>query len=225
MKPSIEHLAGDVDRARDLLLGTVAHDLRVPLQAILMGIGVVERGGPSDDLISTLRSVVNGMDRLIAQLLSFAHTRSANIQLARRPVVLAKLCREVVGQLQLAYPRAAISLGPPCDEACGEWDPDRLWQVVCNLLSNALTHGDRRRPVSLKIRDLGNAVELNVANSGRPIPAEMRAHLFEPFRRGSGKGAGLGLYIVDQIVRAHGGTIDVTSDTTTVFKVTLAKGG
>ena len=60
-------------------------------------------------------------------------------------------------------------------------------------------------------------------NSGKPIPEEQRAHLFGPFRRGSGNGSGLGLYIVDQIVRAHGGSIELTSDTTTVFKVTMPK--
>lgn len=214
---------GDADRERDLVLGALAHDLRSPLQAILMGIAIVARAGPSDALLSKMTSVVKGMERLIDQLLSFACTRTGEIQLARRPVALAPLCQELIGELKLAYPRHAISFGPPCGDACGEWDPDRLAQVVRNLLSNALMHGDQRTPVSLTIRDTGDAAELSVANSGKPIPDEVRAHLFEPFRRGSGDGCGLGLYIVDQLVRAHGGSIELISGATIVFKVTLPK--
>src|SRR6202048_4829298 len=100
--------------------------------------------------------------------------------------------------MTVAYPDRALGLEPACADVYGEWDPDRLAQVVRNLLSNALSHGDRGSPVFLAIRDVGDAAELSVANRGQPIPEELRAHLYEPFRRGrSGKGAGVGLYIVD----------------------------
>jgi signal transduction histidine kinase len=211
------------DRDRDLVLGTLAHDLRSPLQALLMGIGIVARGRPSDALLSKMTSLVKGMERLIDQLLSFARTRTGEIQLERRPVALAPLCEELIGELNLAHPRQPISFGLPCDDACGQWDPDRLSQVVRNLLCNALMHGDQDMPVSLTIRDTGDAAELSVANRGKPIPEEVRAHLFEPFKRGSGEGSGLGLYIVDQLVRAHGGSIEFTSGPEIVFKVKLPK--
>jgi sigma-B regulation protein RsbU (phosphoserine phosphatase) len=213
----------DADRERALVLGALAHDLRSPLQALLTGIAIIARAGPSDALLSKMTSLVNGMERLIDQLLSFARTRTGAIQLARRPVALVPLCQELIAELKLAYPRHAISFGPPSDDVSGEWDPDRLLQFVRNLLCNALMHGDQGTPVSLTIRDDGDIAELSVANSGKPIPDEVRAHLFEPFRRGSGVGSGLGLYIVDQLVRAHGGSIELTSGPNIVFKVTLPK--
>jgi anti-sigma regulatory factor (Ser/Thr protein kinase) len=142
-----------------------------------------------------------------------------------RPVALAVLCREVIGEMTLAYPERALWFEPVGDDVCGDWDPDRLAQVLRNLLSNALEHGDQESPVNLAIHDVGNAAELSVANRGEPIPEELRPHLFEPFRRGgSGDGAGLGLYIVDQIVHAHGGSVELRSDATTVFTVKLPKG-
>jgi sigma-B regulation protein RsbU (phosphoserine phosphatase) len=214
---------GHPDRQRDLVLGALAHDLRSPLQAILMGIGIVARAGPSDAVISKMTSLVKGMERLIDQLLSFARTGTGEIRLARRPVALAPLCQELIGEVKLAHPRRTIWFGPPCDDASGEWDPDRLAQVVRNLLCNAVKHGDQGTPVWVTLRDTGDAAELSVANRGQPIPEELRAHLFEPFRRGSGDGCGLGLYIVDQLVRAHGGSIEVTSGPIIVFKVTLPK--
>jgi signal transduction histidine kinase len=214
----------DAEHERDLILGELAHDLRTPLHAILMGIGVVARAGPSDAVLSQLRSVVKRMDRMIDHLLSFSRARNGALQLARRPVALAALCREVIGEMRLVYPRRAIWFGPASDEVRGQWDPDRLTQVVRNLLSNALTHGDPDSPVLLAIRDVGDAAELSVANRGAPIPDDLRAHLFEPFRRGGpGKGAGLGLYIVDQIVHAHSGSVALRSDASTVFTVTLPK--
>jgi signal transduction histidine kinase len=214
----------DADRERDLILGQLAHDLRAPLQAILTGIGIVARRGPSDAVLSQLASLVKGMDRMIDQLLSFARARNGAIQLARRPVALAALCREVIDEMALVYPHRAFWLEPAGDDVRGEWDPDRLAQVVRNLLSNAVKHGDQESPVNLAIHDVGDAAELSVANRGEPIPEELRPHLFEPFRRGgSGDGAGLGLYIVDQIVQAHGGSVELKSDATTVFTVKLPK--
>jgi signal transduction histidine kinase len=214
----------DVERERDLILGQLAHDLRAPLQAILTGIGIVARRGPSDAILSQLASVVKGMDRMIDQLLSFARARNGAIQLARRPVALRALCQEVIDEMTLVYPHRALRFDQAGEDVHGEWDPDRLAQVVRNLLSNAVKHGDQESPVDLAIHDLGQAAELSVANRGEPIPEELRPHLFEPFRRGgSGDGAGLGLYIVDQIVHAHGGSVEITSDATTVFTVKLPK--
>jgi signal transduction histidine kinase len=214
----------DAERERDLILGELAHDLRGPLHAILVGVSIVARAGPNDAVVSQLRSMVQAMDRMIDQLLGFARARTGAIELARQPVPLAALCRDLIAEMRLIYPRRAIWFGPACDEVCGDWDPDRLAQVARNLLSNALTHGDQKSPVMLAVRDVGDAAELSIENQGRPIPEGLRAHLFEPFRRGdSGRGVGLGLYIVDQIARAHGGAVEVESAATTVFTVTLPK--
>ena len=93
----------------------------------------------------------------------------------------------------------------------GTWDPDRLQQVVSNLVGNALEHSDG--VVSVRVEAAKHDVVLSVHNDGEPIPAEVLPALFEPFRRGerSAGGLGLGLYIVREVIRRHGGTIDVRS--------------
>jgi sigma-B regulation protein RsbU (phosphoserine phosphatase) len=102
-------------------------------------------------------------------------------------------------------------------------------QVVSNLVSNALKHGDPGRPVDVKVHAEGSDIVLAVTNDGAPIPTDILGKLFEPFRRGSTpeprgrRGLGLGLYIVRQIALAHGGSVAVEStvDTGTVFTVRL----
>jgi signal transduction histidine kinase len=92
--------------------------------------------------------------------------------------------------------------------------------AVRNLLASALQYGARDAPVELTVIDLGDRVLLAVVNRGEPIPAGIREHLFDPFRRG----AGLGLYVVRRIVEAHRGSVEVDSDQVrTVFRVTLPK--
>jgi signal transduction histidine kinase len=116
--------------------------------------------------------------------------------------------------------------------ACeGCWDRSRLSQAVSNLAANALQHGDAKTPVTLRTQGTGDRVLLEVHNSGPAIAPADLSGIFEPFRR-SGKGntggngsLGLGLYIVREIVTAHGGTIDVSSsaDAGTTFRVNLPR--
>ena len=95
-------------------------------------------------------------------------------------------------------------------ELDGEWDPDRLEQVLSNLISNAVAHGED--PIDVTLHGQRDAVTLRVKNHGPPIPEALLSNLFEPYRgRERTEGLGLGLYIVDKIVRAHGGTITVRS--------------
>jgi len=129
----------------------------------------------------------------------------------------------VLGELKLAHPTRTLELAIDGD-AVGYWDAKRLGRVFSNVVGNAIEHGDG--PVRLDVCDTGDFMTLHVRNSGKPISGEAIATLFEPFRRGSGShGWGLGLYIARDIVRAHGGWIDVTSTIEeTVFGVHLPKG-
>jgi signal transduction histidine kinase len=112
----------------------------------------------------------------------------------------------------------------------GEWDADRLEQVVSNLLGNAIQHGNGT-PITLTGREQGNSVTLTVHNGGLPIPPEALPHIFEPLARGGAESAsrsiGLGLFIARAIVAAHGGHIQVSSstDTGTTFTIELPKAG
>jgi signal transduction histidine kinase len=113
----------------------------------------------------------------------------------------------------------------------GAWDADRMAQVVTNLVSNALKYSPPDTPVSVRTRGDGDQVELEVHNEGAPIPPEALGRLFQPMQRASsqgdtaGRSVGLGLYIVDRIVQAHGGTIAVksTEGEGTTFTVRLPR--
>jgi signal transduction histidine kinase len=114
----------------------------------------------------------------------------------------------------------------------GEWDPDRLGQALANLLGNALQYGQEDLAVRVVCRSDGSAGILEVTNDGPPIPDDLVPYLFEPFRRGNDersqrrKGLGLGLFIAQQIVHAHGGRIEVRSEAPagTTFTVRIPAG-
>ncbi len=94
----------------------------------------------------------------------------------------------------------------------GEWDRGRIERVVVNLVNNALAYGAAGTPVIVHVEGDERSVTVRVHNEGEPIPEELRPALFDAFKRGKrGVGAGLGLFIVQRIVRTHGGTIDVDS--------------
>jgi len=171
-----------------------------------------------DDVAQELLPSLQAMERIVDELLDVGRARSEEL-LAREETSLAGICRSVVTEVSIRHPHRAILLMAH-DEARGSWDAERLRQVVRNLLANALQYGARDAPVELTVIDLGDRVVLAVVNRGEPIPAGIREHLFDPFRRG----AGLGLYVVRRIVEAHRGSVEVDSDQVrTVFRVTLPK--
>jgi PAS domain S-box-containing protein len=215
------------ERARGIAIGMVAHDLRDPLSAILMQSRLMKQKGdpawsePSDRLVSC----ATRMNRMIEQLTYFARGCAGELQLDVRAVDMVRVCRDVVSELTIAHPGRTIELSSSGDTK-GQWDEDRLAQVVQNLLSNALKHGDARATVAISVAGSGNWVMLEVVNEGRPIPEELRAHLFDPFRRGIQRsdGLGLGLYIAREIVLAHDGSIEAQSNhARTMFRVRLPK--
>ncbi|HYO57498.1 HAMP domain-containing sensor histidine kinase [Archangium sp.] len=143
---------------------------------------------------------------------------------------LHALVCQVAEEVQANFPERELRVEAQ-GQAKGEWDPDRMAQVVTNLTSNALKYGRPGTPVTVRTRGDGDQVELEVQNQGTPIPPEARERLFEPLQRAtsqadtSGRSVGLGLYIVKHIVDAHGGTIEVTSTEAegTTFTVRLPR--
>ena len=138
--------------------------------------------------------------------------------------------RQVLEESQAAWPERDLQVSQFGDGE-GEWDPDRLAQVVSNLVSNALRYSPPGTPVKVCTRAEPQAVLLEVHNLGQPIPQGLLPHLFEAMKRGpqeglsSGRSVGLGLYIVEQIVRAHSGTVSVQSTEAegTTFTVQLPR--
>jgi signal transduction histidine kinase len=212
------------EKERDVRIGELGHDLRMPLNTISMGINLVQRNVPEKaQILLAMQFTVQRMDRLIDQLLSFARSGTGRLVLKRERVPLAGICREAIEEASLAYPDHPIEF--ECwDDAPGEWDRDRLLQVVQNLLSNALSHGAAGEPVIVSVIDCSEDALLSVANRGQPIADPFREQLFDPTRRGAWSSDHLGLHIVKEIVGAHGGRIDLTSDdSATVFHVWLPK--
>lgn len=212
------------EEERDVRIGELGHDLRIPLTAISMGIQLVQRDVPAKaEILSAMHLTVRRMERLINQLLGFARSSTGAVVLHRERVSLARICSEAIDEAALAHPGHPIQFAD-WDDAPGEWDRDRLLQVVRNLLANALDHGAAGEPVIVSVIDCNDEALLAVANRGQPIPAPHREHLFAPPNRGALSGDHLGLHIVREIVRAHAGRIELTSDdSATVFHIWLPK--
>jgi len=214
-------------RTAELLIGVLSHDLRGPLSAIVTAGELLPRAYPGDarvdQIAARIRSASARMTRLIEQLLDFATARLGGLPIKPRPTNLTELCDAAVSEYQSQRPGLYCHVqGDPV----GRWDPDRLSQVLANLIGNAIQHGDAAHPIVVRVEgDDSESVKIAVENTGS-IPPEIRESIFSPFVRStdSSKGAGLGLYIVEQIANAHGGQVSVSSsNNTTVFEVVIPR--
>jgi PAS domain S-box-containing protein len=220
---------------RERFLGIVSHDLRNPLNAILLSANALIRseGIPERQMKSIRRIVTSAerMERMISELLDFTRGRlGGGIPISPRPTQLRHLCRHVLEELEAGHPGRQLRLKAQGDFQ-GEWDSDRLAQVLGNLGKNALQYSPEDTPVDFVLQDEGDSVSVEVHNAGAPIPADALSEVFEPFQRAVGEehpgtsGLGLGLFIVQQIVAAHGGTVAVRSTEAegTTFTVRLPR--
>jgi len=225
--------AREADRSRDMLLGIVSHDLRNPLGAISLAAHVLNAGEAEQGLVTRTSARIaassDRMRRMIEQLLDYTRTKAGTLVLDPVPIDLVTLCRQLVEETEAAHPgfRVAASMPATCPFV---GDPDRLAQIVSNLLGNARHHGDTSRPVRLTLRSSPAGVELEVQNHGKPIPPERLETIFEPFKRDTNdarssrhSGLGLGLFIVRRLVDLHQGHVRTTStaEEGTVCTVTL----
>jgi signal transduction histidine kinase len=201
-------------RSMEDFIAILGHDLRNPLNAIMM---MAEQHGARHDAAGEcaqfgerIARSARRMNRLIGDLVDFAKSRHGGIALDYQDVDMCEVARVPLDELQLIHPRQRVELRTSGDVR-GEWDPERVNQVLANLLDNAFKYGGGSIEVTLE--DRGDRIAMEVHNDGTPIPADRLEHVFEPFERGrpGPQGLGLGLYIVDQIVKAHGGTIRVSS--------------
>nr|WP_255449941.1 MULTISPECIES: GAF domain-containing protein [Myxococcaceae] len=217
------------------LLGIVGHDLRNPLSAILMSAAVLRTRVTDERALKPVGRIIQSAERatrITHDLLDLTQARlGGGIPVHRRPVDVHELARTVVEEHQASHPARELRFRSEGDGG-GRFDGDRLAQVVANLLGNALAYSPADTPVSVSTRGEADAVVLEVHNTGEPIPDDVRPDLFEPFKRGAPsqesnprKSLGLGLFIVERIVSAHGGRIDCTSDSAdgTRFTVRLPR--
>jgi signal transduction histidine kinase len=209
------------DAFKEVFLGILGHDLRNPLNTILTTsrLMTMRRELASDSQKRLDRVVASGlrMQRMIEQILDMARDRLVN-GISVRPSAaqdIVPLISRIIDEIRLARPEFTIELHDqgPCRASV---DPDRFEQVVSNLLGNAVTHGDPEEPIVIRVTERGDLVSLSVRNYGPPIDPQALPLLFDPFRRvrkgeGHSEGLGLGLYISERIIKAHGGKIEVQS--------------
>jgi signal transduction histidine kinase len=203
------------------LIGVASHDLGNPLQTLQLHLQRLKRHEPAaepdkvrDGLEAALRQAQK-LGQMLHNLLDFSRLSSGQMALDLAGVDLGELVQEVAGRH--AEQAAETGCGLEVDAQLGllgRWDRLRLERVVTNLLSNALKFG-KGRPVELRVRREEGRARLVVRDHGDGIPLEAQQKIFDRFERqpsgGKHAGFGLGLYIVRQLVEAHGGTIRVES--------------
>jgi signal transduction histidine kinase len=203
------------------LIGIVSHDLRTPLSAITMSAAMLLRRPDLEERErKPLGRIFNSAERairMVRDLLDFTQARlGGGLPIQPEALDFHAFARQVVEEIQVAHPERVIRLEQHGDGQ-GLWDGDRMAQVLGNLLGNALQYSPADTPVEVRMRGEAGEVVLEVHNTGAPIPAEVLPQLFKPLQRGvaaagkSHRSVGLGLYIVEQVVRAHGGTLEVKS--------------
>ncbi|MBZ4376401.1 PAS domain S-box protein [Corallococcus sp. AS-1-6] len=219
------------------LIGIVSHDLRTPLNAIHLTVGAMARRDELDartaQSVLRIQAAVHRAVRLVGDLLDFTQARlGAGIPIAPRASDLHQVARQVLDQVDAAHPGRTLRVQARGD-ATGVWDSERMAQVVQNLVTNALKYSPEASPVQVTTRGEDGWVSLSVHNQGPPIPPQKLPGIFEPLKRATsevdstGRSVGLGLYIVKQLVEAHGGTVEVTSTLRegTTFTVRLPRHG
>jgi len=224
---SVEVFVVEVDKARELFLGVLSHDLRGPLSAISASAALLARLHPQEarPVQVILRSVTH-MTALLDDLRAYTRERlSGSFPVEVGPLQLDEFVRQTLDEIDIVANGRAMELQAAGDMR-GEWDAQRLHQALSNLIFNALKYGAAKTPIGIALDGTQESeVVVSVHNQGRRIPEDMLDKVFDPLVRANdgegrtdaqptGANLGLGLYVVRQVARAHGGGIDVASDDT-----------
>jgi signal transduction histidine kinase len=218
-------MAGGLEQQEHLrrnMVGDVAHELRTPLTN-LRGYLEAARDGlllPDTAFVDNLYEETMLLQRLVADLQDLAQAEAGQLALARRPAELAGIVEQAVSALRPQADSKEVTLGTdlPADLPLVNVDPERIGQVLRNLLSNAVAHTPPSGKIDVTARAGQGEVTVSVRDTGTGIPAEHLPYVFDRFYRADSSrarqtgGAGLGLAIVKQLVVAHGGTITVASE-------------
>lgn len=221
------------DRAQfaEQMVGVVSHDIRNPLSVIHMSTVLLERGSLDAQQRAALARVNRAVLRvrhLIGDLLDFTQARlGGGISVRASEVDLHQAVADSIAELAVAYPASTLRHERLGGGTCMA-DADRIIQAVGNLVSNAASHGEPGRPVTVRTESTEDGFRICVHNEGKPIPPDVLPRLFEPMVRGAdagSQGVGLGLYIVAAILRAHGGTVraESTAEAGTSFILELPR--
>jgi len=200
---------------RKKLTANVAHELRTPISAVRGELeGMIDGLIPAEkenlqslyDEIGRLRTILDGIEDL-------SQVEASTMSLARREVELGPFLSAIAERYGSIFREKGVALGLKCDDDLKIYaDPDRLSQVMVNLLTNALKATERGGSVNVEARSEGEGVSIAVSDTGTGIRAEVLPFIFERFYRGSEGGLGIGLTIVKELVEAHGGSVKAESE-------------
>jgi len=220
---SVTRFTEDLDRSKEMFLAILGHDLRTPIGAVLTSakfmLETKELEEPHLTLTTRIVSATTRMNNMVGSLLDFTRGRlGGGIPITRAGMNMGKLVHDVLNEVLAAHPNRKIKVNAR-GALTGQWDCERMSQVVTNLLGNALEHGSDRSMVSVDVQGSDDEVTIAVFNHGTVIPEEQLDGIFNAMKMqaapnksiGSSANLGLGLYIADRIVHAHQGRIEVAS--------------
>ncbi len=234
---SVTRFTEDLDKSKEMFLAILGHDLRSPIGAVLTSskfmLETKELEEPHLTLTTRIVSATTRMNNMVGALLDFTRGRlGGGIPITRRSMNMGKLVHDVFNEILAAHPDRKIKVNAR-GALTGQWDCERMSQVVTNLLGNALEHGAERSPVSVDVQGSDDEVTIAVHNHGAVIPEDHLDGIFNAMKlqtmpnksSGSSANLGLGLYIADRIVHAHQGRIEVVSseERGTTFTVHLPR--
>lgn len=234
---SITRYTEDLDHSKEMFLAVLGHDLRSPLGAVLMSSQfMIESGGLAGSNLALSAGIARSarrMNQMVEDLLDFTRSQlGSGVPITRAQMDMAQVVQNAVDEMTAAHPERVFETSTSGD-ASGAWDEARMSQALVNLLGNAVQHGAAARPIRIVTRGEQRTVLITVHNFGAVIPQSEIFGIFSPFKRlkagvpveRDSSNLGLGLYIADRIVKAHSGTIDVTSSAEdgTFFTISLPR--
>ncbi|MDO6576954.1 GAF domain-containing sensor histidine kinase [Alteromonas stellipolaris] len=218
-------------KLREQYIAILGHDLRTPLSALKMGVDFLvdhASDATSQKVLARMDNSAKRMTRLISDVMDFTHGQMGKgIQLNVKPASdLKSVLVHTVSELSGLHPDREI-LADIIIDGTFSCDPERISQLLSNLLINAIVHGDAAQPIKVMANIEEETLTLSVSNGGTPISADVIDKLFHPFWRNENNkktgGLGLGLFIASQIAEAHKGSLMVHSDENeTVFSFKAA---
>ena len=230
---SITQYSEEIDQTKDRFLAILGHDLRNPLGAIITSarfmLELRELQEPYNTLVTRIETSARRMNDMVGDLLDFTRTKFGgdSIPITRAEMDVTRMVQDVVSEVSARYPERVLRVETH-GELHGRWDSARLTQALTNLVSNAVQHGARGSPIMVAAHGTADEVTISVQNEGPVISPEDVGQMFKAGERRAtddDEHLGLGLFIVDRIVAAHHGTIDVrsTNEEGTTFTVRLPR--
>lgn len=236
---SIVTYTQDIDQSKEIFLAILGHDLKSPLGAVMMSTSfMLETGGLVEPHLTLTRQIASSskrMQQMIGDLLDFTRSRLGDgIPIVRAPMNIGKVVHDVVDEVRAGSPDRKINIDARTGVSVN-WDCARISQAIGNLLSNAVEHSPRQSVVSVRVEQTDDEAAITIHNAGPPLSAEQLDGIFgsmkstqtqtDPGNSGPLGHLGLGLYIAERIVHAHGGRIEVesTESSGTTFRMLIGR--